>query len=63
MTHSMMFYSALARDRNATINYRDMTPEEKREVLTRAVRAKSSRDLGLIVLSLENRVDAGEFEY
>ncbi|MDD6980284.1 MAG: hypothetical protein PUJ21_00845 [Clostridia bacterium] len=62
MTHSMMFYSALARDRNATMNYRGMTPEEKREVLTRAVRAKSSKDLGLIVLSLENRVDTREFE-
>ena len=44
------------------MNYRGMTPEEKREVLTRAVRAKSSKDLGLIVLSLENRVDTREFE-
>ncbi|MGN1207079.1 MAG: hypothetical protein ACI4SP_02160 [Eubacteriales bacterium] len=63
MTHSMMFYSALSRDRNATMNYRGMTPEEKREVLTRAVRAKTSQDLGLIVLSLENRVDTREFEF
>ena len=62
MTHRpMAFYDVLSHDREAKNAYRGLTEEKKRALLTRAAHAESTNELRLLVLSLENRTDAREW--
>lgn len=62
MTHRpMAFYDVLSHDREAKTAYRNLTQEKKQALLTRAAHAENTDELRLLVLSLENRTDAREW--